>query len=183
MGRTSVLTAGRVHLKGHKGVFTKSKTPVPRGELTLSFSFLGFSGEAPAVENGSRREGKRRGHPLGIYAVDRPVRALTAWKPAAGSRKGALFGVVDRHGRVGTVRLHKVSVGVVVKRAAEAADLDPAKYAGHSLRARLETPGVFEWRQASWPSCGKPAHRSLAIVGRYIRDGSLFREHPASRLW
>ena len=61
-------------------------------------------------------EGKGRdvGIPYGSTPSTCPVRALTAWKTAAGISEGALFRGVDRHGRVGTVHLHKDSVGLVV---------------------------------------------------------------------
>ena len=128
-------------------------------------------------------EGKGRdvGIPYGSTPSTCPVRALTAWKTAAGICEGALFRGVDRHGRVGTVRLHKDSVGLVVKRAAEAAGLDPAKYAGHSLRAGLATQAYLNGA-GELAIMRQTGHRSLAMVRRYIRDGSLFRENPAAKL-
>jgi site-specific recombinase XerD len=128
-------------------------------------------------------EGKGRdvGIPYGSNPSTCPVRSLTAWKTAAGIAEGALFRGVDRHGRVGTVRLHKDSVGLVVKRAAEAAGLDPAKYAGHSLRAGLATQAYLNGA-GELAIMRQTGHRSLAMVRRYIRDGSLFRENPAAKL-
>jgi len=128
-------------------------------------------------------EGKGRevGIPHGSSPGTCPVRALNAWKTAAGIAEGALFRGVDRHGRVGTVRLHKDSVGLVVKRAAEAAGLDPAKYAGHSLRAGLATQAYLNGA-GELAIMRQTGHRSLAMVRRYIRDGSLFRENPAAKL-
>jgi integrase len=128
-------------------------------------------------------EGKGRdvGIPYGSTPSTCPVRALTAWKTAAGLSEGALFRGVDRHGRVGSVRLHKDSVGLVVKRAAEAAGLDPAKYAGHSLRAGLATQAYLNGA-GELAIMRQTGHRSLAMVRRYIRDGSLFRENPATKL-
>ena len=70
------------------------------------------------------------------------VRALQAWKTQAGILEGALFRGIDWHGHLGAARLHKDSVGLIVKRAAEAAGLDPRQYAGHSLRAGLVTQGT-----------------------------------------
>jgi integrase len=128
-------------------------------------------------------EGKGRnvGIPYGSTPATCPVRALTAWETAAGLSEGALFRGVDRHGRVGTVRLHKDSVGLVVKRAAEAAGLDPEKYAGHSLRAGLATQAYLNGA-GELAIMRQTGHRSLAMVRRYIRDGSLFRENPAAKL-
>jgi integrase len=128
-------------------------------------------------------EGKGRdvGIPYGSTPSTCPVRALTAWKTAAGLSEGALFRGVDRHGRVGMVRLHKDSVGLVVKRAAEAAGLDPEKYAGHSLRSGLATQAYLNGA-GELAIMRQTGHRSLAMVRRYIRDGSLFRENPATKL-
>jgi integrase len=62
----------------------------------------------------------------------------------------------------------------VVKRAAESAGLDSSRYAGHSLRAGLATSaaaaGVSE--RAIMAQTG---HKSVNMVRRYIREGSLFR--------
>ena len=94
-------------------------------------------------------EGKGRdvGIPYGSTPSTCPVRALNAWKTAAGISEGALFRGVDRHGHVGSLRLHKDSVGLIVKRAAEAAGLDPAKLCRPFLARRPRDPELFEWRR------------------------------------
>jgi integrase len=126
-------------------------------------------------------QGRDVGVPYGSNTATCPVRALHAWKTAAGISEGALFRGVDRHGRVGSIRLHKDSVGLIVKRAAEAAGLDPARYAGHSLRAGLATQSYLNGA-GELAIMRQTGHRSLAMVRRYIRDGSLFRENPAGKL-
>jgi len=128
-------------------------------------------------------EGKGRdvGIPYGSTPLTCPVRALTGWKTIAGISVGALFRGVDRHGRVGAARIHKDCVGLVVKRAAEAAGLDPAKYAGHSLRAGLATQAYLNGA-GELAIMRQTGHRSLEMVRRYIRDASLFRENPAAKL-
>ncbi len=50
-------------------------------------------------------------------------------------RHGPLFRSLNRHGQVQAGRLGGIDVARVVKKLAERAGLDPAKYAGHSLRA------------------------------------------------
>jgi hypothetical protein len=62
------------------------------------------SGQAPALENRFRREGKDVGIPYGSTSTTCPVRALTAGLTTAGLSEGALFRGVDRHWRVGAVR-------------------------------------------------------------------------------
>jgi integrase len=57
--------------------------------------------------------------------------------------------------------------------------LDPAEVAGHSLRAGLATwaaaAGVPERFIAE-----QTGHKGTAMLRRYIREGSLFRENAAS---
>jgi integrase len=128
-------------------------------------------------------EGKGRdvGIPYGSNPSTCPVRTLQAWKNAAGIAEGALFRGVDRHGHVGPARLHKDSVGLIVKRAAEAAGLDPDLYAGHSLRAGLATQSYLNGA-GELAIMRQTGHRSLAMVRRYIRDGSLFRDNAGGKL-
>ena len=72
-------------------------------------------------------------------------------------------------------------MALVVKRAAAAAGLDPRRYAGHSLRAGLATSAAAAG--ASERSImDQTGHRSVAMVRRYIRDGSLFRDNAAAKL-
>ena len=64
-------------------------------------------------------------------------------------------------------------VARVTKKLAARAGLDPAKYAGHSLRAGHATAAAIAG--ASERSIMKQTgHRSVQMVRRYIRDGSLF---------
>jgi integrase len=59
--------------------------------------------------------------------------------------------------------------------------LDAAKYAGHSLRAGHATSAAIAG--ASERSImNQTGHRSVQMVRRYIRDGSLFRENSAGKL-
>jgi integrase len=73
------------------------------------------------------------------------------------------------------------AVALVVKRTAEAAGLDPARFAGHSLRSGFATSaaraGIGEADIMS-----ETGHRSVAVVRRYIRRGSLFDNNAASRI-
>ncbi len=53
--------------------------------------------------------------------------------------------------------------------------LDALRYAGHSLRAGLATSVTINGTSER-SIMVQTGHRSLAILRRYIRDGSLFRE-------
>ncbi len=124
-------------------------------------------------------QGRTIGIPPGANAATCPVRALKAWLKAAGIEEGPLFRPITRHGRIAASRLSDKAVALVVKRTAQAAGLDSAMFAGHSLRAGLATSaaaaGVSE--RAIMAQTG---HRSVAIARRYIREGSLFRENAAA---
>ena len=125
--------------------------------------------------------GREVGIPWGSTPATCPVRAMSAWKTRAGVTSGPLFRRIDRHGNVGATGLHKDSIGLIVKRAASAAGLDPARYAGHSLRAGLATQAYLNGA-GELDIMRQTGHRSLAMVRRYIRDGSLFRANPAAKL-
>lgn len=107
-----------------------------------------------------------------------PVRALRAWLEAAEITAGAIFHSIDRFGNV-LGRLTAQSVALIVKRYAEAVGLDPARYAGHSLRAGLCTSaaaaGIEEWVIAK-----QTGHTSTSALRCYIREGDLFRKNAAA---
>jgi len=124
-------------------------------------------------------EGREVGIPRGQKPETDPVRALRAWRAAAGIDGGPLFRPVNRHDQIQDRRLTAEGVALVVKRAAERAGLDPARYAGHSLRSGLATAAAAGGapERAIMRQTG---HRSVEMVRRYIRAGSLFQENAAA---
>jgi site-specific recombinase XerD len=121
------------------------------------------------------------GIPYGSTPATCPVRALQAWLQAAGITEGAVFRAVSRWGRVQGQRLSAQTVARVVKRRAAAAGLPADRYAGHSLRAGLATAAA-EAGVSERVIMAQTRHRSLPMVRRYIREGSLFRENAAARV-
>ena len=88
---------------------------------------------------------------------------------------------MDRHDHIGTTRLSGQAVALVLKRHAARVGLDPAEFAGHSLRAGLATSAAA----AGVPErviANQTGHRGTAMFRRYIREGSLFRENAASAI-
>ena len=71
-------------------------------------------------------------------------------------------------------------VALVVKARAEAAGYDPEQVAGHSLRAGFLTEAarrganVFKMREQS-------RHKSLDVLGHYVRNHELFTDHAGER--
>jgi integrase len=126
-------------------------------------------------------EGRKIGIPYGANPDTCPVRNLQEWISQAGISTGPLFRSINRHGQVQAGRLSGIDVARVVKKLAERAGLDASKYAGHSLRAGHATSAAIAG--ASERSIMRQTgHRSVQMVRRYIRDGSLFRENSAGKL-
>jgi len=125
--------------------------------------------------------GRKVGIPYGSNPDTCPVRTVQTWIEIASTASGPLFHSINRHGHVHPGRLSGIAVARVVKKLAERAGLDPAKYSGHSLRAGHATAAAIAG--ASERSImNQTGHRSVQMVRRYIRDGSLFRENSAGKL-
>ncbi|TCJ32398.1 integrase [Parafrankia sp. BMG5.11] len=131
--------------------------------------------------------GAQVGLAYGSYRPTCPVRAWRGWVAAAAAAGtplagGAAFRGVNRHGQVGAGRLYPGSVARIVQRRVAAAGLDPADFAGHSLRSGFATAaaraGVTDrsiMRQGRW--------RSAASLESYVRAGRLFdADNPSGRV-
>jgi integrase len=127
-------------------------------------------------------EGRKLGIPPGAEEATCPVRALAAWRTAAGLDVshvgGPLFRSVNRHGQVLGARLSGEGVAIVVKRYVEKLGYDPALFAGHSLRSGLATSAAAAGKSER-AIMNQTGHRSVTTLRRYIRDGNLFRENAA----
>ena len=126
-------------------------------------------------------QGRKIGIPYGSKLATCPVRSLRAWKVRAKITEGPLFRQVNRHGKVLEGRLGDRTVALVVKRAVAATGVDAASYAGHSLRAGLATAAAMAGVSERVIQ-GQTGHKSLPILRRYIREGSLFRENAAAEV-
>jgi integrase len=125
--------------------------------------------------------GRKIGIPYGSNPETCPVRNLQEWIAQAGIATGPLFRSINRHGQVQADRLSGIDVARLVKKLADRAGLDRRNYAGHSLRAGHATAAAIAG--ASERSIMKQTgHKSVQMVRRYIRDGSLFRENSAGKL-
>ena len=123
--------------------------------------------------------GRSIGVPYGSRLPTCPVRALRAWREVAAISAGPLFRPIDRHGNISTARLSDRAVARVVQAAVSAAGFDPARFAGHSLRAGFATAaagGGGEERTIA----EQTGHRSMSVLRGYIRSGSLFRSNAAA---
>jgi integrase len=165
-------------LVGFAGAFRRSEV------VSLDVADVTFSGDGLVIQlrrskTDQEAEGRKVGLPFGSNPLTCPVRALRAWLDQAGITEGPIFRPVDRHGNVGKRRLTDQSVALVVKRCARAAGLDPRQYAGHSLRAGLATAAA-QADVSERAIMAQTGHKSLPMVRRYIREGSLFRNNAAA---
>ena|ERR1700676_4304477 len=99
----------------------------------------------------------------------------------AGVSTAPLFRSISRHGQMQLGRLSGIDVARVVKKLADRAGLDAAKYAGHSLHAGHATSAAIAGASER-STMNQTGHRSIQMVRHYIRDGSLFRENSAGKL-
>ena len=107
-----------------------------------------------------------------------PVLALQQWLDSTGITEGPIFRPVNRHGVMADTALTPQAVALVVKERAKAVGLDPAKFAGHSLRSGLVTSAV-QLGVPSWKIRQQTGHASDAMLARYIRDANLFVDNAA----
>jgi integrase len=109
----------------------------------------------------------------------RAVEAVKAWLAAAKIESGPVFRSVNRGGRVLPDALTDRSAALIVKAYAQRAGLDPAAYAGHSLRAGFLTSAadaganVFKMMEVS-------RHKSVDTLRGYVRRADLFRDHAGA---
>lgn len=108
-----------------------------------------------------------------------PIAALEAWLDLAGICNGPIFRSVDRHGRIGASAINDRTVALVVKRACARAKLDPALFAGHSLRAGFVTEAAAAGVQTEL-IMRQTGHRKAETVQTYIREAELFKRNAAS---
>jgi site-specific recombinase XerD len=165
-------------LLGFAGAFRRSELTALDHE-DLEFTIDGLVVTLRRSKTDQEAQGRKVGIPYGSNPQTCPVHAVQAWLAASGITKGAIFRHVDRHGKMHG-RLSGYAVALVVKRHAEAAGLDAAKYAGHSLRAGLATSAAIGGASER-AIMAQTGHRSVSMVRRYIRDGSLFRENAAAK--
>jgi integrase len=123
--------------------------------------------------------GRKIGVAFGSAPTTCPVRALKDWLDAARITSGPVLRGVDRHGHVADGPLGAQSVARVVKRATEAAGLDPSKVSGHSLRAGLATSAA-KARKSERSIMRQTGHRSTAMVRKYVRIAELFEDNATT---
>ena len=107
----------------------------------------------------------------------RPVARLEAWIERAGIVDGPVFRGLSRDGeRALPSPMSDRAVARVVQARVAAAGYDPARFAGHSLRAGFLTSAaragasVFKMQEQS-------RHKSIQVLSAYVRDAQVFHDH------
>jgi site-specific recombinase XerD len=165
-------------LVGFAGAFRRSEL-VSLDLADVTFGADGLIVQLRRSKTDQEGEGRKVGLPFGSNPQTCPVRSLRAWLNLAGISFGPIFRPVDRHDNVADTRLTDQSVALIVKRCAKAAGLDWERYAGHSLRSGLATAAAMA-DVSERAIMAQTGHKSLPMVRRYIRDGSLFRRNAAA---
>jgi site-specific recombinase XerD len=134
----------------------------------------------PRSKTDQEGEGRTVGIPYGSDPRTCPVRAYRAWIAAAGLTEGPVFRAF-RHGAWIAEAITDRVVALIVKKTAKQVGIDSAALAGHSLRAGHAT--TASRNGASEQSIMRQTgHRSVVMVRRYIREGSLFHDNAGARL-
>jgi integrase len=119
-----------------------------------------------------------------LYGIDShtcPVTAIDAWTAQADIADGALFRSVDRHGNVSSNRLSGQSVSIIIKRAADGANIDSSGLSGHSLRAGFATTAAANGASES-SIARQTGHKSMEMLRRYVRHGTVFTDNAVSKV-
>ena len=165
------------------GFFTAAR----RSELaTLQFADLAETVEGLTVTiRRSKTDQEGAGLVKAITQQDNPgfcpVRTLSEYMKAADITGGPVFGEIKKGGRIMDTALTGHSIARLVKDAAKAAKLDPAKYSGHSLRAGLVTTAAKEGASMA-EIMQQTGHKSTDTVTRYIRKARLFDDTVTRRI-
>lgn len=161
---------------GFAGAFRRSELVA----LTVA-DLIEVAGGLRVLIRKSKTDQEGQGHEIAIPTGTtlRPVEAVRAWLAAAGIESGPVFRAVAKGDKVQSAALTDRSVAGIVKAYAERAGLDPAEYAGHSLRAGFITScaeagaGALKIQEVS-------RHKSLDVLAGYVRRADLFRDHAGA---
>jgi integrase len=125
-------------------------------------------------------EGRQVGIPYGSDPKTCPVRAYRKWIATAGITEGPVFRAFRNRTMMADGITDQV-VARIVKKSAERVGIPANVLAGHSLRSGLATTAARNG--ASEPSIMRQTgHKSVQMVRRYIREGSLFHDNAGAKL-
>jgi site-specific recombinase XerD len=109
----------------------------------------------------------------------RPVEHVTTWMEAAGITEGPVFRSVTLGGKASATGLTGWTVSEIIKKHVVRLGLDPAVYAGHSLRSGFVTQCI-EANAPLLKICEVTRHKSLTMLQVYSRRRDLFVDHAGA---
>lgn len=167
-------------LVGFAGAFRRSPL-VALDVADVEFRHEGLVVHIRKDKTDQEQQGREIGIPYGSNPATCPVRALRAWLDSANITEGPIFLSFDPRRKLQQKRITPDDVARIIKRRCKDAGVDPATYAGHSLRSGFVTSaaeaGVQERIIAD-----QTGHESMRVLRKYIRKGSLFRENAAAKV-
>ncbi|HEY1336327.1 MAG TPA: site-specific integrase [Bryobacteraceae bacterium] len=165
-------------LVGFAGAFRRSELTAIQME-DVKYVAEGMVIDLRRSKTDQEGQGREVPIPFGPRTETCPVAAFRGWVADAKIKAGPVFRSISRHGHLSDRALTADSVALLVKERAEAAGLDPAIYAGHSLRAGFATSAALGGAP-EWAIMKQTGHRSRAMLDRYVRVASRFRGNAAA---
>ena len=98
-----------------------------------------------------------------------PVKNLNLWITQSNISAGKIFNISDK------------SVALIVKKYANLAGLDAAKYSGHSLRSGFAT-STAESGAEERNIMAMTGHKTTQMVRRYIKEANLFKNNALNKI-
>ncbi|MBQ7515928.1 MAG: site-specific integrase [Schwartzia sp.] len=166
---------------GFAGAFRRSELVNVRLE-DLTFGPQGLTVFIPRAKGDQLGKGSTIAIPYAPEPSVCAVRAVKAWIEAADLHTGPLFHPITKTGTLRPTQLSDKSVALTVKKYVAMAGLDPAEFAGHSLRRGFATSAA-QHNADSLSIMRQTRHKSEKMVHRYIEQGNLFKETPLNRIY
>jgi site-specific recombinase XerD len=154
-------------------------TSLRRSELAnLNLADITFERRGLAVlVQRSKVDQDGKGRVIGVWAGKRactdPVRVLRAWIARRGRWEGPLFCRVLPTDEITKRSITGEAVNEAVKRAVASANLDPAQYGAHSLRAGAATTAA-ELGRSDQEIMDLTGHASAKVMRIYVRHARIF---------
>ena len=129
----------------------------------------------------SKTDQEGRGQTVGVPAGGKLLVAerVAEWIQASCITSGPIFRPINRHGQVLPAALTDTSVAAIVKAYAGHAGLDPATFAGHSLRRGFLTSAAHHGATlAKMKAVSR--HKSVDVLMGYVDDAEMFKDHAGS---
>lgn len=165
-------------LLGFSGAFRRSELAALR-VCDLAQTLQGLLITIPRSKTDQEGKGQVVAIPRSTSPLYCPVRAVARWRVKSGINDGPLFRRFT-HG-IPTAQLSPYGVVIVLKRRAQAAGVDPAGLAGHSLRSGFLTSAAANGASI-WKLMEVSRHRDLGSVRGYVRAVEAFRHHAGEGL-